>query len=81
MALPALCARFPGRDLAAPAGALRHRPVVTQNDLFELPVRLNARVDFERAPSHSVADTPVHEDHLARPPPRVARRQNPSLDG
>ncbi|GHI03849.1 hypothetical protein Scel_21700 [Streptomyces cellostaticus] len=41
VALPALCARFPGLDLAVPATALRNKPVVTQNDLFELPVRLN----------------------------------------
>ncbi|MFJ9536981.1 cytochrome P450 [Streptomyces sp. NPDC101225] len=41
VALPALYARFPHLDLAVPAGALRHKPVVTQNDLFELPVRLS----------------------------------------
>jgi cytochrome P450 len=40
VALPALYARFPDLDLAVPASALRHRPVVTQNDLFALPVRL-----------------------------------------
>jgi len=40
VALPALYARFPGLDLAVPASALRNKPVVTQNDLFELPVRL-----------------------------------------
>ncbi|WP_086694509.1 cytochrome P450 family protein [Streptomyces recifensis] len=41
VALPALYARFPDLDLAVPAAGLRHKPVVTQNDLFELPVRLN----------------------------------------
>ncbi|MEU2899129.1 cytochrome P450 family protein [Streptomyces sp. NPDC001273] len=40
VALPALYARFPGLDLAVPAGELRNKPVVTQNDLFELPVKL-----------------------------------------
>ncbi|MHB9864594.1 cytochrome P450 family protein [Streptomyces sp. YIM S03343] len=40
VALCALYARFPGLDLAVPASALRNKPVVTQNDLFELPVRL-----------------------------------------
>ncbi|MGW2821859.1 cytochrome P450 family protein [Streptomyces sp. NPDC001443] len=40
VALPALYARFPGLELAVPASALRNKPVVTQNDLFELPVRL-----------------------------------------
>ncbi|MEV8550742.1 cytochrome P450 [Streptomyces glaucescens] len=40
VALPALYARFPDLDLAVPASALRNKPVVTQNDLFELPVRL-----------------------------------------
>ncbi|MFF0204847.1 cytochrome P450 [Streptomyces sp. NPDC005017] len=42
VALPALYARFPALDLAVPASALRNKPVVTQNDLFELPVRLTA---------------------------------------
>ncbi|MFH9657194.1 cytochrome P450 [Streptomyces sp. NPDC017248] len=41
VALPALYARFPGLDLAVPAAELRNKPVVTQNDLYELPVRLN----------------------------------------
>ncbi|MHB9851928.1 cytochrome P450 family protein [Streptomyces sp. Tue6028] len=41
VALPALYARFPSLDLAVPAADLRNKPVVTQNDLFELPVRLN----------------------------------------
>ncbi|GGX63230.1 cytochrome P450 family protein [Streptomyces minutiscleroticus] len=40
VALPALYARFPSLDLAVPASELRNKPVVTQNDLFELPVRL-----------------------------------------
>ncbi|MFF4474664.1 cytochrome P450 [Streptomyces sp. NPDC001599] len=40
VALPALYARFPHLDLAVPAAKLRNKPVVTQNDLFELPVRL-----------------------------------------
>jgi cytochrome P450 len=40
VALPALYGRFPSLDLAIPASELRHKPVVTQNDLFELPVRL-----------------------------------------
>ncbi|MFC9927709.1 cytochrome P450 [Streptomyces sp. NPDC127190] len=42
VALPALYARFPGLDLAVPASELRHKPVVTQNDLYELPVRLGS---------------------------------------
>ncbi|RDG39036.1 cytochrome P450 family protein [Streptomyces corynorhini] len=42
VALPALYARFPGLDLAVPAAELRNKPVVTQNDLFDLPVRLRA---------------------------------------
>ncbi|MFH8441803.1 cytochrome P450 [Streptomyces sp. NPDC018026] len=40
VALPALYARFPHLDLAVVATELRNKPVVTQNDLFELPVRL-----------------------------------------
>ncbi|MFJ4832470.1 cytochrome P450 [Streptomyces sp. NPDC088747] len=40
VALPALYERFPDLDLAVPAGELRNKPVVTQNDLFGLPVRL-----------------------------------------
>lgn len=40
VALPALYARFPHLTLAVPPTSLRHKPVVTQNDLFELPVRL-----------------------------------------
>ncbi|MFI1419638.1 cytochrome P450 [Streptomyces sp. NPDC020731] len=40
VALPALYARFPELDLAVPADELRNKPVVTQNDLFELPVKL-----------------------------------------
>ncbi|MFJ3672082.1 cytochrome P450 [Streptomyces sp. NPDC090106] len=42
VALPALYERFPALDLAIPATELRNKPVVTQNDLFELPVRLGA---------------------------------------
>ncbi len=42
VALPALYERFPGLDLAVPASELRNKPVVTQNDLFELPVRLTS---------------------------------------
>ncbi|MEU6143116.1 cytochrome P450 [Streptomyces sp. NPDC047081] len=42
VALPALYERFPDLELAVPAGELRNKPVVTQNDLFELPVRLGA---------------------------------------
>ncbi|MFF4590301.1 cytochrome P450 [Streptomyces sp. NPDC001388] len=45
VALPALYARFPGLDLAVPPSALRNKPVVTQNDLFELPVRLTPSAD------------------------------------
>ena len=40
VALPALYERFPDLDLAVPASELRNKPVVTQNDIFELPVRL-----------------------------------------
>ncbi|MFG3498106.1 cytochrome P450 [Streptomyces sp. NPDC047928] len=40
VALPALYGRFPALRLAVPASELRNKPVVTQNDLFELPVRL-----------------------------------------
>ncbi|MEV0092463.1 cytochrome P450 [Streptomyces sp. NPDC050738] len=40
VALPALYARFPGLDLAVPATELRNKPVVTQNDLHDLPVTL-----------------------------------------
>ncbi|MCX4990191.1 MULTISPECIES: cytochrome P450 [unclassified Streptomyces] len=42
VALPALYERFPSLDLAVPVAELRNKPVVTQNDLFELPVRLIA---------------------------------------
>ncbi|WP_460072550.1 cytochrome P450 family protein [Streptomyces sp. YKOK-I1] len=45
VALPALYARFPGLDLAVPPSDLRNKPVVTQNDLFELPVRLTPASD------------------------------------
>ncbi|WP_405779642.1 cytochrome P450 [Streptomyces sp. NBC_00859] len=40
VALPALFDRFPELHLAIPATELRNKPVVTQNDLFELPVKL-----------------------------------------
>ncbi|MEV8528362.1 MULTISPECIES: cytochrome P450 family protein [unclassified Streptomyces] len=40
VALPALYARFPGLALAVPRAELRNKPIVTQNDLFDLPVRL-----------------------------------------
>ncbi|MEU4795352.1 cytochrome P450 [Streptomyces sp. NPDC023327] len=40
VALPALYARFPHLTLAVPATDLHHKPVVTQNDLYALPVRL-----------------------------------------
>ncbi|GAA3841277.1 cytochrome P450 [Streptomyces phyllanthi] len=40
VALPALYTRFPDLDLAVPASELRNKPMVTQNDLYELPVRL-----------------------------------------
>lgn len=40
VALPALYERFPGLELAVPASELRNKPIVTQNDLYELPVRL-----------------------------------------
>jgi cytochrome P450 len=42
VALPALYSRFPDLDLAIPPSELRNKPVVTQNDLFELPVRLTS---------------------------------------
>ncbi|WP_250301155.1 cytochrome P450 [Streptomyces sp. A 4/2] len=40
VALPALFDRFPELRLAVPATELRNKPVVTQNDLYELPVKL-----------------------------------------
>ncbi|MCX5381735.1 cytochrome P450 [Streptomyces sp. NBC_00083] len=40
VALPALYARFPSLALAVPATSLRNKPIVTQNDLHDLPVRL-----------------------------------------
>ncbi|MGW0788322.1 cytochrome P450 family protein [Streptomyces sp. NPDC002911] len=40
VALPALYERFPELDLAVPASALRNKPILTQNDLYELPVDL-----------------------------------------
>ncbi|MET8293543.1 cytochrome P450 [Streptomyces sp. NPDC005180] len=41
VALPALYARFPRLSLAVPAQELRNKPVLTQNDLFDLPVHLH----------------------------------------
>ncbi|QEV18699.1 cytochrome P450 family protein [Streptomyces alboniger] len=40
VALPALYERFPDLALAVPRSELRNKPVVTQNDLYELPVKL-----------------------------------------
>jgi hypothetical protein len=40
VAPPALYARFPDLALAVSRHELRNKPVVTQNDLYELPVRL-----------------------------------------
>ncbi|MEV8569355.1 cytochrome P450 [Streptomyces sp. NPDC051322] len=40
VALPALFGRFPELHLAVPATELRNKPVVTQNDLYALPVKL-----------------------------------------
>jgi 2-hydroxy-5-methyl-1-naphthoate 7-hydroxylase len=40
VALPALYERFPELELAVPASELRNKPIVTQNDLHDLPVRL-----------------------------------------
>ncbi|WP_424214978.1 cytochrome P450 family protein [Streptomyces sp. BI20] len=40
IALPALYARFPGLRLAVGPEGLRNKPIVTQNDLFDLPVHL-----------------------------------------
>ncbi|MFI1678965.1 MULTISPECIES: cytochrome P450 family protein [unclassified Streptomyces] len=40
VALPALYTRFPTLTLAVPHSDLRNKPVVTQNDLYDLPVRL-----------------------------------------
>ncbi|MEV0258388.1 cytochrome P450 [Streptomyces sp. NPDC050732] len=41
VALPALYTRFPDLTLAVPHSKLRNKPVVTQNDLYELPVHLS----------------------------------------
>ncbi|MFI5807263.1 cytochrome P450 [Streptomyces sp. NPDC051561] len=41
IALPALYARFPELTLAVDASELRNKPVVTQNDLVEVPVHLS----------------------------------------
>ncbi|MFI5619814.1 cytochrome P450 [Streptomyces sp. NPDC051567] len=40
VALPALYARFPDLTLAVGPEELRNKPILTQNDLYELPVRL-----------------------------------------
>ncbi|MCP3757802.1 cytochrome P450 [Streptomyces sp. TBY4] len=40
VALPALYARFPNLTLAVAPSELRNKPILTQNDLFDLPVRL-----------------------------------------
>ncbi|MCM1969640.1 cytochrome P450 [Streptomyces sp. G1] len=40
VALPALYARFPDLTLAVAPTELRNKPILTQNDLFDLPVRL-----------------------------------------
>ncbi|MET9466496.1 cytochrome P450 [Streptomyces sp. NPDC006544] len=40
VALPALYARFPQLTLAVEPAELRNKPILTQNDLFDLPVRL-----------------------------------------
>lgn len=39
-ALPALFDRFPELSLTVPASGLRNKPAITQNELYELPVRL-----------------------------------------
>ncbi|MBO8189731.1 cytochrome P450 family protein [Streptomyces spirodelae] len=40
VALPALFERFPGLSLAVPVTEIRNRPVLTQNELESLPVRV-----------------------------------------
>ncbi|HWM38217.1 MAG TPA: cytochrome P450 [Streptomyces sp.] len=42
IALPALFDRFPDLSLTVPAHELRNKPAVTQNELYELPVRLGS---------------------------------------
>ncbi|MFE3760506.1 cytochrome P450 [Streptomyces sp. NPDC059104] len=42
VALPALYARFPDLSLAVGRAELRNKPILTQNDLHDLPVRLSA---------------------------------------
>ncbi|MFD3327423.1 cytochrome P450 [Streptomyces sp. NPDC058701] len=44
VALPALYARFPDLALAVAPEELRNKPILTQNDLFDLPVRLTTPV-------------------------------------
>ena len=41
IALPALFERFPGISLAVPVEELHNLPVLTQNDIAVLPVRLS----------------------------------------
>ncbi|GHI83600.1 cytochrome P450 family protein [Streptomyces xanthophaeus] len=41
VALPALYARFPDLTLAVAPEELRNKPILTQNDLFDLPVHLS----------------------------------------
>ncbi|MFJ4962802.1 Cytochrome P450 107B1 [Streptomyces sp. ADI96-02] len=48
IALPALYERFPDLDLAVAADDLRNKPIVTQNDLYELPVRLGCPAGHDR---------------------------------
>ncbi|MGP3977439.1 cytochrome P450 family protein [Streptomyces sp. 8N114] len=43
VALPALFGRFPALSLAVPVTQIRNRPVLTQNELESLPVRLRVR--------------------------------------
>ncbi|GAB3169270.1 hypothetical protein GCM10027162_08050 [Streptomyces incanus] len=81
VALPALYAFFPARSRQCPRRKLRKQPVVTRDDLFELPVRLNGCLALECAPGRSVADTAAHEARAARGLPRDAGRGNLSLDG
>ncbi|MFD5680762.1 cytochrome P450 family protein [Streptomyces bacillaris] len=47
IALPALYEKFPELELAVPASELRNKPIVTQNDLYELPVKLGCPFGHE----------------------------------
>ncbi|CAM5455872.1 hypothetical protein SHIRM173S_03909 [Streptomyces hirsutus] len=80
-ALSALSVPFPGLKVEVPASELRNQPVVSRNDLFELPVRLNGRLAWECATGRSVADTAAHEARVASCLSRDAERGNVSLDG